>query len=237
MSDNKIKQSEDNIKIISIFETHLPKDLLICITTFLDNKCETYPINDYEKYITALYADANDNDKTLLKYPNITILDCKSGSKFTDIGLSYLPNLKELYCGPYPSNNLTDAGLKYLSNLKVLHCPLFNTNFTDDGMKYLMDLRELNFGMFNNKITDKGMKYLKNLRELRCGFNKKLTDVCLSYLPNLEVLYCGFNGNFTDNGLSYLLNLKELHMSKTNNKFTDNQIKLLKKNGVKIIVF
>ena len=73
-----------------------------CLTVIQSFLVEEHIVKDWEKYVYYYVPDNKRNDEYLKRFINLRILHCGYRNKFTDKGLSYLSNLKEMArCGPY----------------------------------------------------------------------------------------------------------------------------------------
>jgi hypothetical protein len=159
------------------------------------------------------------NKYRFINVTNITYFDCLNNDHFSNKCLKFMPNLLHLKC----NNTFTDIGLSYVPNLIILFI-VFNKHFTNKAISYVKKLTTLYIG-YNEKITDEAFAYIPNLTSLTTVI-VKLTDKALSYVPNLTYLYS--NIYFTDNGLSHVRNLITLDCI-CNTAFTDIGLSYLTK--------
>jgi hypothetical protein len=126
---------------------------------------------------------------------NVTKLDIQSCDNFTDAGLKYIADMKNLrLIWIHGNNNITDAGLKslkdltHLENLHLGYCE----KISDECLQYMRDLTALtSLNLCGNKnITGSGLQYLINLTKLTA----------------IELHYC----SITDDNLKNISSLKQL---------------------------
>ena len=98
------------------------------------------------------------DDKILLKYENIKILNICNNKNVTNEGIKNLVNLTHLDCR---LTKITDEGIKNLVDLTHLNC--FATKITDEGIKNLVNLTYLDC-----RYRNLGNEGIKNLKYLNC---------------------------------------------------------------------
>ncbi len=135
------------------------------IFQLLDFESQYKIIKNFRQYeclkenIHSITCTKNTTDNILLKFKNLTSLNCSYCKNITDIGIKELKNLTSLKC--FDCENITDAGIKELINLISLNCS-WCRNITDDGIKELKNLTSL-IRSWCEGVTDEGIKELKNL--------------------------------------------------------------------------
>jgi hypothetical protein len=159
------------------------------------------------EYISILVAEPWMKDEHLKKFKNLTSLNCKCNTNFSDNSLKTLTKLTTLFCG-------------------------LNQNFTNESLCELHKLTILDCGT-NDKFTDIGLVNISKLLVLRCGLCK-FTDRIIKELKSLLVLDCGKNTILTDVGIK---NLKVVTLYFGDSLFTTECIEKLKNNGVLVKKF
>lgn len=147
--------------------------------------------------------------------PDLDEIRLYDGSKVTDIGLSYLPrlkNLKTLTIG-HDAPGITDRGLKHLAECEQLRDLILESpNITDNGLKHLAEyepLREL--WLKSPKITDDGLTHLAERQRLR-----RLTLLC----PKIS------SQGLQNLNIAKMLDMRDLRLS--GSKVGDEGLALLK---------
>jgi len=176
--------------------TPIPEEILILPIRILITRC--WPTDGI-------------TDDLLRNHPEIEELDLEYNKVITDIGLSYLPNLKKISL-PYCS--ITDNGCKYLVNCSEIN--LMNSPITDDGLLYFRNVKKLNL-TGNENVTDIGLQYVNNVEHLYMASNLNITDKGLANLHKIKTLYLCYNTNITDYGLKCIDTIESLEMRHNKN--------------------
>jgi hypothetical protein len=155
------------------------------------------------------YLCGNISDKTILKLPKLIHLECAS-SKFTDIILQHLPELRYLLIYNQYSR-FTINGYKYLTKLEYLR-DIRNKTWTipKDIFNVLPNIKEL---ICDNTYTDDIIINKTNLICLDCG-NSHITNNSIQTLTNLTLLNVSYQ-NITDYTIMHLTKLTRLYCSTT----------------------
>lgn len=144
------------------------------------------------------------SDDAVLSLPHLTHLDCGCATRLSGYMLERMPNLTYLDCGD--NTNFNDYSIKQLTNLTTLCCGFGS----DISYRSIITLTKLTTLELDNKyMPPEFFTYLPNLTSLSV-YDLNYTDELLQYIPNILILEC--NGkNFTKNRLSQLKKLKTLY--------------------------
>lgn len=185
--------------------------------------------------LTLSWGNNNIRDEDLLQLTNLTSLDVKKRSIFTDASLSLLTNLTSLHIGG--NKNVTITCLFHLSNLNQLNDYDLKTesvglnSFTPIAVLLrLTNLTSLDLGE-DWDLTISDLLQLTNLKSLNLGEGKNtnidnISLTSLLLLTNLTRLDLAENREIRDAGLRGLTNLRELNLG-GNQKITDAGLFLL----------
>ena len=138
-----------------------------------------------------------------LRLPLLVRLIC-SGIKLTELGLSNVHGLTELWC---ENNQLSKLDLSNVPGLTTLWC--HSNQFTELDLTNVPGLSR--FSCSHNQLTTLDISKIPGLAEFCCGDNR-LTRLDLSTVPGLIVLSCE-NNQLTELNLSNTVGLIELDCS------------------------
>lgn len=130
----------------------------------------------------------------------------------TERGLKNLKNLNTIKLNGFHIVNhkmvclFTDAGIKYLKNVRNVY--LSHCGITNVGLKYLKNTNLYLLGC--DKITGAGLKYVKNIKYIDCAVF--LSDQCLKYLKKAKFVSLQHNTHITREGLKMLKNIDIINL-------------------------
>jgi hypothetical protein len=135
-------------ELIILLQNSFPHSLKNIVVT--NDNWHLININNY-KFIKKM--DMNDvktfDENILLKFHNLTELNCGNCPNITDEGIQHLVRLTILNC--YDCHNITDRGIQHLVLLTKLNC-LNCQNITDEGIQHLVRLMKLYCNKYATKL-------------------------------------------------------------------------------------
>ena len=204
------------------------------ITKLIDNSDSTILYSTCKslcKTLTMANIDATQYEgMSLCKYKLLTSLQMRGD--ITNINISNMPSLYELYCGNaesgFTKKNFFPASLRALyvnscslciGKKSIRKCKFIEKLICDESdiesfKPFEKSLRILSASFCCN-ILDKNLRNCANIEKLDCSNNYSITT-CKPFALSLRTLVCS-NSNIDDNGLANCIYIEELDCDSNNN--------------------